>query len=397
MAESTDLNPTPEENWFRRNSFFKFVPIAAISVLFALLFMPFFGAVILAAIFALALTPYAKKLRLRTPFFNRFAHLIVYAAFVILLILPFVFFSMKFYDYLTQPQQPGVESTLTQLTNVEQVTEKFINPFLKKLEIRPTRALQTFVQKEISDGLSLVLTAMQSIVSQIPQTLFVFFVFLIVLYYFMAEATTIKQWFTRSRMFDNKKSQKYITILLSSSHTAVLANVVVAVIQASIVAAGALVLNIGDVTLIWMITFFLSFIPLFGTAPITMFLAFLMFAKGQNAEGAGMLVVGLISGTIDNVLRSYMMAHSEDSKIHPIVALVGLFGAIELMGFAGLFIGPMIMSLCAKLYLDHYEEKQHKVADDQEAQMRNFIHQMECLTNQENLPKRINKYLKEDL
>lgn len=396
MAETVDLNQD-ENGWFKKENILKFAPLIVISILCAVIFTPFLVAVVLAGIFALALNPYVKKLKAKVPFFNRSAHIVVYTAFLVLLILPFVVFSAKFYDYLAQPSEAGVESTISQFTNAQKVTERFINPFLKKLEIQPTRAVQTFIQKEMTDGLNYVLSALQSVITQIPQTLFILFVFMIALYYFMSDAQQIKRKFLRSHIFTYKKSQKYMTIVLNSSHSAVLTNMVVAVIQASIVGFGALFLNIGDFGLIWMITFFLSFIPLFGTAPITLFLAFLMFAKGQNAEGAGMLVVGLVSGTIDNILRSYMMANSEEANIHPIVALIGLFGAIEIMGFSGLFIGPMIMSVATKLYADHYEEKQHKANTEEEAQMRNFVHQMECLTNTQNQPKSINKYLKEEL
>lgn len=387
MAESVDLNTA--DSWLNKKNIVKLAPLILISILFAIIFMPFFGAVILAAIFALALNPYVKKIRLKSPILSQHAHTWVFASFLVLLILPFIFFSIKFYSYFTEIKEGGVETTISQLGSVEKVTEKFVTPFLNKLQIEPTQSLKVFIQKEMSDGLAYVLNTLQNLLSEIPQTLFLFFIFLISLYYFMSEALPIRRWFMQSHLYNHKKSNKYVQILLSSSNSAVLTNVVVGVIQGSIVAFGALLLNVGDFALIWMITFFLSFIPLFGTAPITLFLAFLMFAKGLNAEGAGMLVVGLVTGTIDNILRSYMMTSQKEPSIHPIIALIGLFGAIEIMGFSGLFIGPMIMSVTAKLFAEYFEEKQNKVLHRQEAELHNYVHQMECLTNTKSDPKQL--------
>jgi predicted PurR-regulated permease PerM len=56
-----------------------------------------------------------------------------------------------------------------------------------------------------------------------------------------------------------------------------------------------------------------------------------------------MLCGGVLVATSDNVVRPWILkGHSE---MHPLLALVSVFGAVNLVGATGIFLGPVIAAV----------------------------------------------------
>jgi hypothetical protein len=48
-------------------------------------------------------------------------------------------------------------------------------------------------------------------------------------------------------------------------------------------------------------------------------------------------------GTLDNVIRTYVL--QSNVTLHPLLAFVSVLGGLQLMGFWGVFIGPVVAAL----------------------------------------------------
>ena len=97
--------------------------------------------------------------------------------------------------------------------------------------------------------------------------------------------------------------------------------------------------------------FVLSFIPIFGTAPVTAGATLYLFATGHPVSGIVMGASGVLIGLSDNIVRPW--AQGSQDHMHPLVALLAIFGGLELFGFAGVFVGPVVAA-CALWGLDVY-------------------------------------------
>jgi len=97
--------------------------------------------------------------------------------------------------------------------------------------------------------------------------------------------------------------------------------------------------------------FVLSFIPLFGTAPVTAGATLYLFAAGHPVSGIVMGAAGVLIGLSDNIVRPW--AQGSQDNMHPLVALLAIFGGLKVFGFAGVFIGPVVAA-CALWGLDVY-------------------------------------------
>jgi predicted PurR-regulated permease PerM len=97
--------------------------------------------------------------------------------------------------------------------------------------------------------------------------------------------------------------------------------------------------------------FVLSFIPILGTAPVTAGATLYLFAAGHPAGGLAMGTAGVLIGLSDNIVRPWAQGSQDD--MHPLVALLAIFGGIEMFGVAGVFLGPVVAA-CALWGLEVY-------------------------------------------
>jgi predicted PurR-regulated permease PerM len=144
------------------------------------------------------------------------------------------------------------------------------------------------------------------------------------------------------------ESKRFIEILQKSSYNTVVSSVVIAAMQATIVTVGALILGSGDFTVVWVVTFFCSFIPVIGAGPVALALGVGDLLMGQYGTAIGFLVVAIVAGTMDNLVRPYLIA-SGDEDLHPVVSLLAIIGALLIFGMPGLFLGPVIASVAFKI------------------------------------------------
>lgn len=125
-----------------------------------------------------------------------------------------------------------------------------------------------------------------------------------------------------------------------------------AVVLASVAAAGtqALVLLLG----FWALgvpaallgagsAFVLAWIPTVGTLPVWAGAAVWLYAQGSPPKAIAMVVIGLVVGLTDNVVRPLVLRGRQE--MHPMVSLLAILGGLALMGIPGLFLGPLFASM----------------------------------------------------
>lgn len=100
---------------------------------------------------------------------------------------------------------------------------------------------------------------------------------------------------------------------------------------------------------------FASFIPIFGSALITVPATIYLFMIGNYGAGIGLGIVsvGLI-GAIDNFLQPKLV--ESKTNIHPLLILLSILGGLQFYGFAGFILGPLTLSVTMAL-IDIYKKE----------------------------------------
>jgi predicted PurR-regulated permease PerM len=100
---------------------------------------------------------------------------------------------------------------------------------------------------------------------------------------------------------------------------------------------------------------FASIIPLVGSAIVWVPVALYLLFSGAIWKGVFLLIWGTVAvSSVDNILRPWVVAGRVE--LHPMVLLFFIFGGVEAFGFLGLFLGPVVASVLAALFVMLREE-----------------------------------------
>ncbi|KRR10672.1 hypothetical protein CQ12_19595 [Bradyrhizobium jicamae] len=97
--------------------------------------------------------------------------------------------------------------------------------------------------------------------------------------------------------------------------------------------------------LLWAVLMaFLSLVPAVGAGLVWLPVAIYFLATGAIWQGLGLIAYGvLVIGLVDNVLRPFLVG--KDTKLPDYVVLISTLGGIEVFGLNGFVIGPLIAAI----------------------------------------------------
>lgn len=109
-------------------------------------------------------------------------------------------------------------------------------------------------------------------------------------------------------------------------------------------------------------TGFASFMPVFGSALITVPAVLYLLIIGKVGAAIGLLAVSVvIIGAIDNFLQPKLV--ESKTNIHPLLILLSILGGLQFYGFAGFILGPLTLAVLMAL-IDIYEKEFRQYLED---------------------------------
>jgi predicted PurR-regulated permease PerM len=109
---------------------------------------------------------------------------------------------------------------------------------------------------------------------------------------------------------------------------------------------------------------FCSIIPVVGSAIVWAPVGIYLLVGGATWKGVFLLLWGtIVISSADNVLRPWVIAGRVE--LHPMVLLFFILGGVEAFGFLGLFLGPVVASVLAAVFVMLREELSHPAAREQ--------------------------------
>lgn len=100
---------------------------------------------------------------------------------------------------------------------------------------------------------------------------------------------------------------------------------------------------------------FASIIPVVGSAIVWAPVALYFLFSGAVWKGVFLLIWGTVAvSSMDNLIRPWVV--SGRVELHPMVLLFFILGGVEAFGFLGLFLGPVVASVLAALFVMLREE-----------------------------------------
>jgi len=182
--------------------------------------------------------------------------------------------------------------------------------------------------------------------SSLPSFFIGLFFFAAGLFYFMADSDDIKSFFIRVNIIPKGDVDSWVDIIQESSQSTLYAAFLTGVVQSSIISLTALFCGSNYFFTTFFITFFLSQVPLVGTAPVSIGLIIFFYSSGSNTAALIIFIAGLLAGFSDNVVRAWVMSRYD--SLHPLAGLITAIGGLLILGPVGVFIGPVLAMVFLK-------------------------------------------------
>ncbi len=163
------------------------------------------------------------------------------------------------------------------------------------------------------------------------------------LYFMFLNYETFEKQLIKYSPFREQNALKFANELKYTTYSNVLGQGIIAIVQGSLVCLGFFLFDLKDPVFWGVISIFLSFLPLVGSALVFIPAGVIALANGNNTAGIGILLWGiLLVSNIDNVIRFLIAKHI--GNIHPIITVIGVIIGIPAFGIMGLVLGPLLLS-----------------------------------------------------
>jgi predicted PurR-regulated permease PerM len=170
-----------------------------------------------------------------------------------------------------------------------------------------------------------------------------FVMYLIALYFFLADGPSLVASGESMIPLHREYTRQLLTQFNQVVRAVVLATFAAALTQGVALGVGLQVAGFGHFFLLSFLATLAALIPL-GTMLVWLPCAAWLACTGHWGWAIFLVIYGAgFVGTLDNVIRTYVL--QSNVTLHPLLAFVSVLGGLQLMGFWGVFIGPVVAAL----------------------------------------------------
>jgi predicted PurR-regulated permease PerM len=321
--------------------FFTFTILAALVLTFFLL-KPFATYLVLAAILTYFLLPLKQRLvrHVRNEALC-VAFLIVLV--ILLVVVPSFYLTSHLVNQVTSAYDNFKETILLQRMSsyIQLKTGREIN-------------FQPVVLKLMDNIRGFVLGAAPNFLGSLASLALGLFTMFFVMYYALLQPAGLGKKLTNIIPLDAELKQKMVEEIRAVLKGVLYGQLVTSLVHGALEGLGFFFFGIPN-TVFWAVLMvILSFIPVLGTPMVWVPAAIYLWIIGHPWFGLALLAYSsVVTAVVDNVLKPKLI--SGKSNIHPVIVLIGVLGGLNLFGFIGLVIGPLLLAMLIRL-LVFYEE-----------------------------------------
>jgi predicted PurR-regulated permease PerM len=332
---------------------FQLAVIALLGYAVLRIFRPFYGPIIWAFLLAFLLFPLNVRLRRRLRNRRGLAAAILTVAVVVGIAVPVVVGSAAFAKQAVElAQRLGDYATAHRIEGFDDVLKlPLIGRVMGWLEAHTSvtpdqvqewmaQAAHNAVEFLLVRGRTVLLGAL-ALVGDLALMLFV-------LFFFLRDGDDMAARAKRLIPLEPKRKESLDRHLQDVTHAVVFGTVVTALVQGTLVGLAFWITGLRSPVVFGVLATVASFIPFVGTGLVWVPAAIVLFAKGIVWKGIFMALWGaLVAGTADNFLRPVLV--SGRAEVGTLTVFFGALGGLAAFGFAGLFLGPVILALALAL------------------------------------------------
>jgi predicted PurR-regulated permease PerM len=172
-------------------------------------------------------------------------------------------------------------------------------------------------------------------------------IMVISVYFFLQGADQLARTLRKLSVFRPGETDRLMSSFTGLCRSVLLAAFLSGLAQCLFFTLGLVIAGHEQTGLVALLVLLTSFLPLVGSAPITFGATVHAFLRGEQTEGFILLVFALLAGIVDNFVRPAVLRGS--ANLHPLIAFLSAFGGLQVFGFAGIFLGPIVAGVALSL------------------------------------------------
>ena len=321
--------------------------IIAISLAFAWILWPFYGAVLWGAVLAIVFAPLYRRLSRSMRQRRNLAALATVMIIVVIVILPLTLITASLVQEASGVYEKFQSGELNLARNFQQVVDA-LPTWVANLLDRFGLTNLAEVQERLSAGLmkgSQFLAAQALNIGQTTFELIVrLFVMLYLLFFLLRDGDELFRIIKDAVPLRAEQQRALFSKFATVIRATVKGTIVVAVLQGAL--GGLIFWFLGiRAALLWAVVMaFLSLLPAVGAALVWLPVAIYFVVTGAVWQGLVLVAYGvLVIGLVDNLLRPILVG--TDTKMPDYVVLISTLGGIEIFGVNGIVLGPLIAAM----------------------------------------------------
>ena len=321
--------------------------VVAVSVAFAWILWPFFGAVLWGTILAIVFAPLDRRLQANFGERRTLAALTTVVIVLLLVILPFTLIgglliqeALGAYDKF----QSGELSVSRYFQQALGALPAWIIDVLHRFGLADLGSVQNKMSTGLMQGSKFLATKAVEIGQNTFDMAVNVCIVLYLLFFLLRDGDELARRIRTAVPLHPDQRRELFEMFTTVTRATVKGNVVTAIVQGAL---GGLIVWILDVhaPVLWgVVMAFLSLLPAVGCALVWLPVAIFFLVTGALWQGAVLIAFGvLVIGLVDNVLRPILVG--KDTKMPAYVVLVSTLGGIAIFGLNGFVIGPLIAAM----------------------------------------------------
>jgi predicted PurR-regulated permease PerM len=321
--------------------------ILVVSLAFGWIVEPFFGAILWALIATILFARINERLAVALGGRRNTASLLTLLLIIAMVIVPAIILGVMLVQELTAFSgrvQSGEIDIARLFQQLQATLPAWASAFLRRLGLADFAA----AQEAISNGLANSFRTLASQAFHIGQSAFGFLISLSVMLYLtfflLRDGEKLGRRVARAAPLNTIQRRALTAQFVTVIRATIKGSIVVAIVQGLI--GGLIFWALGiQGALLWAVVMaFFSLLPAIGTGLVWAPVAIYLLATGAVWQGIVLIFCGVfIIGLVDNLLRPMLVGR--DTRIPDYVVLISTLGGIEIFGFNGIVIGPVIAAL----------------------------------------------------
>lgn len=328
-----------------------------------LIIKPFLTAVLTGVIFSYIFYPVYSRIYKKIR--NKNISSLITSVLVILIITMPLFFVLNtisreaYTTYLLSRQKLASGQFLEECTPADKTVCKISNFFSDRINDPQTKYYYDTTIKGITTKIT---GSISNLLFSVPLFMLDMFIVLFVMFFLFRDGKIFIDKIERIMPLKSKYRKHVFKKLNDMAYAVIYGSIIIAIIQGALGGIGFLMFGLPSPLLWGIVMMFASLIPYVGSSLIWLPASLILIFSGYINSESTLMVKGIlfilygvfIIGTIDNILKPKIIG--DKGGLHPVLVLLGVVGGLNLLGFIGVIIGPIVLAMLVT-FIGIYEEE----------------------------------------